>query len=253
MLKLHKVKSIDLAIIIPTLNEERYIGRLLDSIYFQTVHPKEICVVDAFSEDGTIEEIKRRHVYLKNLKFYQIEKSTTAKQRNFGVKKTKSKHILFLDADMLLLNPNTLKSYMEEIYQKKPDSAAAFNYPLSDLWKDKLFFYGMNLTFFLVKPFWPMANGMNQYIRRDVFMRVGGYDEKVRLGEDSEIIQKIADAGGKFIYLTGSRMYTSVRRYVMEGRRNYILKMIRSIYYITRYGYRYNPVEYKYGCFKTLE
>ena len=47
---------VDLAIIIPTLNEEHFIGRLLDSLIKQTVRPKELVVVDAFSKDKTIEE-----------------------------------------------------------------------------------------------------------------------------------------------------------------------------------------------------
>ncbi len=247
------MKNIDLAIIIPTLNEEKFIGRLLDSIYFQSVHPREICIVDAKSDDATIDEIEKRKFYLSQIKILKVKRSTAAKQRNIGAKNTSSKHLLFMDADMLMLSPNTLEKYMDEIYKKKPDSAAAFNYPLSDLWKDKIFFYGMNSVFAMIKPFWPMANGMNQYIRRDIFNKVGGYAEDIYLGEDSEIIQKIAKIGGKFIYLKGSKMYTSVRRYVLEGRRNYAIKMIRSIYHITRYGYKGNPVEYPFGIFKTLQ
>ncbi len=51
---------IDLAIIIPTLNEEHFIGRLLDSIISQSVMPKELVIVDAYSKDKTIAEIKKR-------------------------------------------------------------------------------------------------------------------------------------------------------------------------------------------------
>src|SRR6476659_2031064 len=99
---------LDLAIVIPTLNEEHYIGILLDSIASQTVLPKEIVVVDAESKDKTIEEIKRRQSpstdaqdikHLPQLKYFQIPKYTISRQRNLGVKKTSSEFILFLDAD----------------------------------------------------------------------------------------------------------------------------------------------------------
>src|SRR3989304_7470559 len=93
---------IDLAIIIPTLNEEHFIGRLLDSIIKQSVAPKEIVVVDAYSKDKTVEEIKERQKKFPDLHYFKVSKSTISRQRNLGVKHTTCPHLLFLDADMEL-------------------------------------------------------------------------------------------------------------------------------------------------------
>lgn len=48
-----------LSIIIPTLNEEKYLPRLLDSIYKQDFKNYEIIVSDAGSSDKTFEVAKR--------------------------------------------------------------------------------------------------------------------------------------------------------------------------------------------------
>lgn len=243
------MKFIDLTVVIPTLNEEHYIGKLLDSIASQTVLPKEIVVVDAFSKDKTIEQIKKRQKVLPQLKYYQIPKFTISRQRNLGVKKTSSPHILFLDADGELLDKRTLEVYFKEVKDKNPDMAAAFNYPSSNYWKDKYYFKAMNLLFRLSKPIWPIALGMNLYIKRSFFKRVNGFDEKVRIGEDMELVQRVIKKRGLFLYLSKPKIYTSVRRLETEGRRRFILKMIKSFMHVRRRGFRENPTDYQFGYF----
>lgn len=243
------VKKLDLSVVIPTLNEEKYIGKLLDSIAYQTISPKEIVIVDAFSQDKTINEIKKRQKKLPQLKYFQIPKDTISKQRNFGAKKTRSKHILFLDADMNLKQKDALEVYIEEIEKNKPDIASATNLPDSNYWKDKLFFKSMDAFFKLTKPIWPMANTMNLYITRDMFNKVGGFDEEVRIGEDHELIQRVVKNKGKFIFLKQPKLHTSVRRLEMTGRRKFILLMGFSLLAVIFIGYKKNPTKYEFGKF----
>ena len=44
-----------ISVVIRCLNEERYIGRLLDSIFAQSIESSEIIIVDSGSTDKTIE------------------------------------------------------------------------------------------------------------------------------------------------------------------------------------------------------
>jgi glycosyltransferase involved in cell wall biosynthesis len=240
--KMRKSKPADLAIIIPTLNEENYIGRLLSSIMSQTILPAEIVIIDAQSEDGTIGVIKKFQRKLPQLKYYQIPKYTISRQRNLGVKKTTSNNILFLDADMLLLESNTLEKYLAEIKLKKPAIAAATNLPDSDLWKDKGFFMAMDLTFKTIKPICPVAQGMNMYVKRSVFEKNKGFDEQVAVGEDHEFVQRIVRNGGKFCYLKHPKMYTSVRRVKEVGRMKFAMMMTLSFVLDRSLGYKKNPI-----------
>lgn len=240
---------VDLAIIIPTLNEEHFVGRLLDSIARQKVVPKELVVVDAYSKDQTLQEIKKRQKKLTNLRYFQIPRQTISRQRNFGAKKTASPHILFLDADMELKKEDVLEKYYAEVLKRKPDAAAAFNLPLSNYWKDRMFFQLMNTIFKLIKPIWPMTTGMNLFLTRQAFEKLRGFDESIRVGEDMDLVQRTAKAKMKFIFLKSINIYTSARRYAKEGRRRFVFKVIKSSYNVLRYGHKENPMEYEFGHF----
>lgn len=239
-------KIIDLAVVIPTLNEEKYIGSLLDSISSQTFLPKEIVIVDAYSKDATEEEVKKRQKKLPQLKFHQITKDTISRQRNFGAKKTTASHILFLDADTVLVDTKTLEKYFKEVEKKDPGLALAPNFPLSDHWKDKVMFQIANIGTKAVKDIYPMAMAINLYIKREIFETLGGFDEKVKLGEDCELVQRYAKSGLKYTILKNPRIFTSVRRFRKEGRIGYLLKTINSIIGSELYGYRKNPAAKKY-------
>jgi glycosyltransferase involved in cell wall biosynthesis len=242
--------QVDFAIVIPTLNEEHYIGILLDSIANQTILPEEIVVVDAFSTDQTIQEIKKRQKTLPQLKYYQIPKYTISRQRNLGVQKTKSPNILFLDADMKLHDKDTMQRYTQEISAKHPDIAACENMALSKDIRDIIFFKGWDLFNRLIRPFWPVATTMNLYVHRHMFNHVGGFDEQVRIWEDCDLIQRMVKEDGQFILLNKPKMYTSVRRFQKEGRLHMTIKTLQAIWHIIFYGYRNIQVQYEFGHFK---
>lgn len=241
---------IDLAVIIPTLNEEHFIGRLLDSIIVQTVVPKELVVVDAYSKDRTIQEIKKRQSKMANLHYFQIPKNTISQQRNFGVKKTTAPHLLFLDADMELREEASLERYFDEMLKKKPDVAVAENLPDSNTFKNSIYFKTENLLMKFFKYFWPVITARNLYVKREVFDEVGGFDESIKVGEDQELVHRIVKNGGKLIFLKSVKLYTSTRRVDAEGRRKYALKMILFGFDILIHGHKKSRVEYEFGRFK---
>lgn len=247
--KTNNKEIIDLAIIIPTLNEEHFIGYLLDSIAHQSVSPKEVVVVDAYSRDKTVTEIRKRQKVLPQLKVFRIPRYTISRQRNFGVKNSSAPHLLFLDADTELRGRDVLKRYFQEVLKKRPNIAIATNKPSTEQWKDKVYFRAMDLIFKLSKPIWPLATCMNMYIDRKTFERVGGFDDLIAVGEDLEIVHRVVKKGGKFLIISDPKVYTSPRRFEREGRIRFALKAARSFIRIVRHGYRSNPIEYEFGHF----
>lgn len=244
---------IDLAVIIPTLNEEYFIGYLLDSIIRQNIQPKEIVIVDVYSKDKTVEEIKKRSKYLPQLKIFQIPKSTIARQRNFGASQTTANHLLFLDADTELRGEDILNKYFAQIKKIHPDIATATNKPTTNYWKDHVYFFAMDLVFKLSKQIWPMATSINMYIRREVFEKVEGFDERIAVGEDFEIVYRIVKNKGKFSIISNPKIYTSPRRFEKEGRIRFAIKTTFSFFKIVRKGFRNNPIKYEFGHFTMLD
>jgi glycosyltransferase involved in cell wall biosynthesis len=239
----------NLAIIIPTLNEEHYIGKLLDSIASQTLLPKEIIVVDAESEDKTIDEIQKRQKSLHQLKYYQIPKYTISRQRNFGVKKTKSEHILFLDADVILRDKRVLEDYMKGVEKERPDVALAQNVPDSKDWRDKGIFKFGYVMMKATRPIWPTSVAINMYVKRKSFEKVGGFNEEIKVAEDFEFVQRMYKNGYKFIIFNKPQVHSSVRRWKKYGRLTTMAVMWTSLFLIFLVGYKKNPVKhvYKFG------
>lgn len=84
-----------LSIIIPALNEEKFIPLLLESIKKQDFQDYEIIVADAGSKDKTVEISKNYNAAI-------VMGGLPAKGRNEGAKIARGDLFLFLDADVIL-------------------------------------------------------------------------------------------------------------------------------------------------------
>lgn len=93
-------KLVDVSVIVPYYKANKTIIRSLESIFAQTVSPKEVIIIDDFSnsiEDNKILE------YIENtykVKIIRLKKNMGAgTARNKGLKMATSKYIAFLDSD----------------------------------------------------------------------------------------------------------------------------------------------------------
>ena len=88
------------AVIIPTLNEEKFISCCLDSIIAQTFpfEEMEVYVVDGGSSDRTCEIIKSYHIKYDNIKLLNNPKKIQSAAFNVGVKASSAPYIVRLDA-----------------------------------------------------------------------------------------------------------------------------------------------------------
>lgn len=88
------------SVIIPTLNEERYIKRCIDSLLAQSYPNFELLIIDNCSTDKTCNIVNsykdRRIRCIRNSKRYNIPES-----RNIGIKRAKGRYIFFTDADCI--------------------------------------------------------------------------------------------------------------------------------------------------------
>lgn len=86
-----------ISVIIPTLNEEQTILRVIDVLHSNAGgYVNEVIVVDGGSNDKTIEKVEQRGVILIKTNFKCI-----AKQLNLGAKRATNKLLYFLYADTL--------------------------------------------------------------------------------------------------------------------------------------------------------
>jgi len=110
----------DTAVIITNFNHGRFIGDAINSVYTQTVLPKELVIVDDCSTDGSVARIKellsKRPKTINTKVLSTIQNGGVAIARNMGIMNSKAPIIGFLDADDLYYPTKIERSL--EIFEK---------------------------------------------------------------------------------------------------------------------------------------
>ncbi|MCX6719835.1 MAG: glycosyltransferase, partial [Candidatus Staskawiczbacteria bacterium] len=161
-----------LSIITPTLNEEKYLLLLLESIKKQDFGDYEIIIADAGSTDKTLEIAKKYNCII-------IPGGLPAKGRNEGVKIAKGDILFFLDADTVLPN-NFFEKALSEFNKRDLELASFCLIPLP---KNRMSLFFMNIFYnqpiVLLESALPHA-ATGILVRKNLFDKLGGFDEDVK-------------------------------------------------------------------------
>jgi glycosyltransferase involved in cell wall biosynthesis len=215
---------VGISIIIPTKNEGKYIGRTIRQYQpYLEKYDLEIIVSDAGSTDDTIEVVEgiRREWQTDRVRYVQrTGPQNIAIGRNAGAAAASHTLLFHTDADVFLPKPVQFFEAILKAFQH-PEVVAATTpiwvYPEERIWKDRLYHLLMNalirLSFFL-KVY--LAKGECQWVRRSVFERIGGYNEKIIAGEDCNLFYRLHKEG-KIAYLYRQAVHHSPRRFRKYG------------------------------------
>lgn len=194
-----------LSVIIPMLNEASNIGKLLEYLQTGTHSLKdiEIIVVDGGSTDDSISIASA----LDKIKTIQSDKGR-AKQMNAGAKEASGDILYFLHADSL--PPLSFDQLIiEEV--EKGNLAGCFRLRFDhDHW-------WLKLAGWLTKFSWRACRGgdQSQFITRELFDELGGFDERYIIYEDNDLINKLY-ARKQFVVIQ-KPIQTSARCYKRHG------------------------------------
>ena len=206
-----------LSIIVPTLNEEKYLPILISQLKKQTFQDFEIIVSDGGSTDKTRE-------IAQNFGCKVVDGGLPAKARNEGAKVAKGELFLFLDADNIYLPEDFLEKAIDE-FERRNLGVAGFPLYVAGNFIDKIVYFLYNLWVKITQKFFPLACNVI-LTKREVFEKVGGFDEEVFVGEDHDFAQRAAKVS-KFGFIEkAGKVITSARRLEKEGRLKTYLKYI---------------------------
>ncbi|MBI2099468.1 glycosyltransferase [Candidatus Uhrbacteria bacterium] len=216
-----------LSIIIPALNEEKYLPKLLRSLQNQSYRDFEVIVADAGSHDWT-----RRIAHDFGAKI--VEGGMPGPGRNAGAAGAKGNIFLFLDADVVLPDAEFLRKILAEFHRRKLDVATLTVEPLSEKTTDRLMHGVYNVYLKAVRPFAPHAPGFCIIARRTSHESISGFDETIVFCEDKDYVSRSVRAGFKFRILQSEKIQVSVRRFERDGRwavaRRYLLAEVYQIF-----------------------
>jgi glycosyltransferase involved in cell wall biosynthesis len=205
------------SVIIPTLNEEKFLPKLLASLAVQTDKNFEVIVVDGSSRDSTVAVAKTFIKKLPKLTIIVSKKASLPLQRNLGAKTARAEWFVFIDADSVVV-PHFIHRIDEFIRIEKPGLFTTWLRPDSEKPGDANIALLGNLMFevgLALKK--PLPSGPMTAISRKAFTAVEGYDESQAFNEDVDICYRITKAHFS-IRIIPETLYTwSLRRLRHQG------------------------------------
>jgi len=207
------ISSVDVSVIVPTLNEEKYLSRCLKSLRTQLHEPNfETIVIDGGSVDQTLAIAKK---YADKV---LVEKGRVGAARNKGAQIAKGDILAFIDADTMASD-----HWLHEIvkfFRSCPGAVGATGptLPYDGGTVDSITykFWTIYLQRMLLAMGMPHVIGFNCAYRRKAFLQAGGFDEAAVMSEDIKLAQKMRQFG-KIVFDKRMSALTSARRFQRCG------------------------------------
>lgn len=182
-----------ISVIIPTCDRPRpYLDEAMASVLAQTLAPHEVIVADNGNVPVEADTLPKS-VELLSLP----PRIGASRARNAGAAKATGSHLAFLDDDDFWD-----RSFLEEAWKVVEETGADCVYGRKDAWRDgKTSVYKIpdpdRLTIPVLLRENPGTGGMNLLISRELYERIGGFDENLAVSEDRALALEVLKAGGR--------------------------------------------------------
>ena len=188
-----------ISVIIPTLNEEENIAKLLPYLNDILPEPSEVIVADGQSSDQTKDVAKKNAV-----KVVEVNKMCRAAQMNAGAKAARSELLYFLHADAK--PPKDFFSQVQTAIKEGFD-LGCFRFTFDS----KSWILAVNAYFTRFDRLMCRGGDQSLFIKKEIFEELGGYREDYRIMEDYEFIIR---ARKKYPFkIIGDAVEVSARKY----------------------------------------
>jgi glycosyltransferase involved in cell wall biosynthesis len=240
------------SIIIPCRNEENFIGMCLDSILASDYSKErlEVLVIDGMSEDGTREIIKG---YVQQYGFIRLvdnPKKIAPSALNIGIATSKGDIIMRMDAHNEY-PPNYISGLIAWLEKTGADNVGGVwvTLPANDTPKAQAIAIGLSHPFGVGNAYFRIGTSKPRWVntvpfgcyKREVFDRIGMFDEELVRNQDGEFNQRLIKQGGRILLVPEIVSYY----YPRES----FAKLWRMYY---QYGYFRSIVAWKVGDVQTV-
>lgn len=216
----------DLTIVIPAKNEAGMLPKLLLSLCLQDLpgmHEVRVLVADGGSADKTIEVAIG---FCDRLNVEVIAGGLPSVGRNAGARLAQTQYLLFLDADVELVDPTLLRRSMGTMRRLGLHLATTSIGCRKGGIVDDALYLGNNVMQHVGRFLKPFATGMFMLFEREAFWRLGGFNEKAMFAEDYLLSKRVSRR--RFRVVRG-KVLTTNRRFRKLGHARMVCMFFRTM------------------------
>lgn len=220
------------SVVIPTLNGEKQIVSLLETLQKQSLPPMQILVVDSQSDDDTVRLAQSvSGVEIETIRRQDFDHGGT---RDWALRRCGAEAVVFMTQDAMPTDADCMKNLLAPLDDPQvaavggrqiayPDARPferlirANNYPAdSRVWGAEAI-EKLGVRAFLISD-------VCAAYRKSAYLEVGGFDHPILTNEDMLMAEKLLHAGYKIAYSGEAAVYHS-HNFTLEQeyRRNYII------------------------------
>ena len=184
----------DISVVIPLYNKASDIYLTLSSVLVQTVRPREVIVIDDGSTDGSAEIVEQMITDEPHVRLIRQPNAGVSAARNRAIEMAQGEWVALLDGDDLW-GPDYLKVVQQMIERWPECGAYGTGFFVEDKMRrivgatpektGKVDFFTESMQRYVLIP-------SATTLRRDLVLRLGGFPEGMRMGEDQYLWTKIA-------------------------------------------------------------
>ncbi len=213
----------ELSVIVPALNEAKYLEETLQAIVGQNTNvPYELIVSDNGSTDESLDIAKKYSDHV-----IQCEERGIGAARHFGATNSNdsSKYFVFIDADTHI--PGYYLAFIYEMFKTIPGLVAfSTGFKFSERSEQIKFAESVANKYFVMRDKLrsPTLPGFNTVVRRDAYFECGGYQNV--LLEDVDFSRRINKTGEVEIF--------SHIKVINSSRRLEVMGLLGTLYYYSQ-------------------
>ena len=220
------MRKVRLSLIITVFDEQSTISKFIESVLSQSKLPDEFIIVDGGSSDRTVAKIQNSKFKIQNynIKFkILVKKGNRSIGRNEAIRNAKGEIILCSDSGCVL-DKNWIKNIMEPFRDQKVDPDSIGVDVVAGYYKGrpKNVFQKCLIPYVLVmedrinkSEFLPATRSMA--FRKNIWKKIGGFDEKYSHNEDYIFANKLRSSGAKIVFAKNAVVYWSPRKNIKEA------------------------------------
>lgn len=178
--------------IVPIYNKIAFLRASLDSVVAAAKRHGnvELVFVDHHSTDGSWEVLAE---YASLASVHRMRGGTISAVRNFGVRQSRGAVLAFVDCDCVVPESHFVEMELVLAGTTAVGAGREYDIPAAPHWTERTW-YGLHALQHDNEC--RFINAGNFAVRRDVFEAIGGFDEALGTGEDSDICARLCARGG---------------------------------------------------------